>query len=232
MTNRRDLLLIGAGLAGVAAAWQMWIGRPQPLAFTELEDLPGWRMLEGGQVSAPGGADFLTLGQGTDRIEPLPRADLPAVLYGETDPSTLAVFSDFFCPYCRVLTARLAARPDLSVTWHELPLLGPASEVAARALIATDLQGAYAPFTAALLQRGFRPSRAHMAQVADSIGLDGARLATDMGGPQVATRLMASRRAAAALGVYGTPGLTVGRTLVIGEIDMADLDRLVALEAT
>ena len=111
-----------------------------------------------------------------------------------------------------------------------MPLLGPASEIAAKAAVAADLQGQYAGFIEALARGGFRPSAAHMARVAETIGLDGPRLARDMEGKEVADRLMMSRRAAATLGIYGTPGMTIDRTLVIGEVSMDALDRLIALE--
>ena len=230
MTNRRDLLLIGLGLAGVAGGWQLWVGREQPFAFSDIDHLPGWRRLETGQVTRPNGAALLTIGQGDDPIAALTPDELVGTLYRAGRAPSLAVFSDFFCPFCRSLTARLARRPDLPITWHELPLLGPASEIAAKAAVAADLQGQYAGFIEALARGGFRPSAAHMARVAETIGLDGQRLARDMDGEQVAHRLMMSRRAAATLGIFGTPGMTIDRTLVIGEVSMDALDRLMALE--
>ena len=230
MTNRRDLLLLGLGLTGVAAGWQAWVARPQPFDFELIANLPGWRKVSTGALTQPGAATFLTIGQETTSTPRLSPEALDQALYRVPGAPPMAVFSDFFCPFCRTLTARLSRRPDLPVTWHELPLLGPPSEFAARAAVAADLQGAYADFVDALARRGFRPSLAHMESVADGIGIDGMRLRRDMDGPDVAARLTETRRAATTLGVVGTPGLTVGRTLVIGEVELSELDRVIALE--
>lgn len=230
MTNRRDLILTGLALAAVAAGWQIWIRRPVPLVFAEINGLAGWRKVETGNLSVPSGATFLTIGQGQSNTAPLAPDRLESTLYRDPNAHRIAIFSDFFCPFCRRLTARLASRSDLNVNWHELPLLGPASEIAAHASLAADQQGAYAPFVAALARSTFRPTQAHMGRVAESIGLDAVRLVRDMAGPDVADRLAKSQSAAATLGIYGTPGITIGRTLVMGEVTTDELDALIALE--
>lgn len=231
MTKRRDLLLTGLALAGVAGGWQAWVHRPRPFEFEDMTHLPGWQRLIAGSVSAPVGASFATIGLEDDAVTPLTQSELEPALYRETASPRIAVFSDFFCPFCQRLTAELAGRSELTVNWHELPLLGPSSEIAAQAAIAADLQGAYAPFVVALKQTGFRPTLAHMGRVATSIGLEPERLVGDMTGSRVAERLDTTRRAAATLGVYGTPGMTIERTLIMGEIGPRDLDRLLSVLA-
>ena len=51
-------------------------------------------------------------------------------------------------------------------------------------------------------------------------------------GEEVARRLLNSRRAAETLGLFGTPGLTWGKTLVIGAIDRATLDEVLTLSSS
>ncbi|MEM9971176.1 MAG: DsbA family protein, partial [Pseudomonadota bacterium] len=144
---------------------------------------------------------------------------------------TVAAFSDFYCPYCKVLTARLAARDDIAVTWHELPLLGPASDVAARAAVAAARQGGYVALQTRLTATQFRPTRRFLADMADALGLSAKQLLVDMDSEDVAQTLARSRRASRTLGIWGTPAVAVGSTLVIGAIDDAALSALIAEEA-
>ena len=168
--------------------------------------------------------------------EPLAPGALCAALFGPEPlpPGTVPVasFSDYYCPYCRDLTVRLAARgaPGLRIAWHELPLLGDASEAAARAALAADLQGAYPAFQARLLRAAFQPTEAYLADLGTSLGLDTPRLVADARGEEVARRLAISSRAAATLGISATPAVVVGRTLVSGAIPDDRLDALIALE--
>jgi len=76
------------------------------------------------------------------------RDDLCAALFGMDQPDgvvPVAYFSDFRCPYCRVLERDLdtlfAEDPALRLVQHELPIFGPPSEFAARASVAAVRQG-------------------------------------------------------------------------------------------
>lgn len=237
--SRRGLLGLVAGLAAVAWGWQRFGVRPLPFDFGDIPGLPGWRVLETGPVTGRGsatGAVFAGIGAEA-APEPLPPERLCQVLFGDPAPGRMlvAVFSDFFCPNCRDLDARLAARlsdpaSGIALTRHQLPLLGPASELAARAALAAGLQGGSARFHARLAATPFRPTLDHFARTADAAGLNPGRLLLDMNGPEVDRKLGDSAAAAQTLGVWGTPGLVVGRTLVMGAIRDDDLDRLIALE--
>ena len=154
---------------------------------------------------------------------------IDSALHHGGDGVPVAVFSDFFCPYCRGLIGRLAARdgPKIAVTWHELPLLGANSVIAARAAEAAALQGGYVAFYEALIAQGFRPPPSWMAGVADEVGLSGSQLRRDMDGPVVADRLTTSARSAASLGIRGTPGIVIGRKAVLGALDEGQMERLI-----
>jgi len=66
--------------------------------------------------------------------------------------------------------------------------------------------------------------------LAESVGIDAERLLTDMDTPAVAQRMFLSRALANTFGMIGTPGMVVGRTVVIGDINAPDMARLIALE--
>ena len=159
-------------------------------------------------------------------------SELCPSLYG-SHSGTIAVFTDFFCPNCRRLEAMLAAYdPKLTLVWHQLPLLGPNSTLVARAMLAADLQGAHDSYHSRLLVQPVRPSANFLADVAASLGLDRAQFLEDMNGEEVARRLLNSRRAAETLGLFGTPGLTWGKTLVIGAINKATLADILTLSSS
>ena len=240
-TSRRNLVVGALTLGAVAGGWQLWVHRPREFAFRPIEGLPGWRLLEFDGVSAPSagvsGAVFLGLGDGGEAVEPLPASRLCATLFEPKEGKVpVAAFSDFFCPYCRIQIPRLADRArrldaSIAISWHELPLLGPTSELTARAAVAADLQGGYPEFQARLFASSFRPTTQYLAEAASSAGLGPGQILLDMEGQVVASRLMRSRAASRTLGIYGTPALVVGRTLVMGRITEGDLDRLIAIEA-
>ncbi len=240
-TSRRNLFVGLLAFGAAAGGWQVWVNRPRKFEFRPIEGLPGWRMLEFDGISSPvagvAGAAFLGLGDNREQIEPMPAARLCATLFDPKDGKVpVASFSDFFCPYCRVQTPRLARRSDrsdtkIAVKWHELPLLGPTSEIAARAALAAGLQGGYPEFQSRLLESPFRPTPQYLAEIAGSADLRAGQMLLDMDGQVVASRLRRTRAAALTLGIYGTPALIVGRTLVMGRISESDLDRLIALEA-
>ena len=170
------------------------------------------------------------LGLGDTPVEPLPAARLCGALYRAPDPGTqVAVFTDAFCPNCRIMDPMLAARDDLAITWHDLPLLGPNSERVARALIAAHLQGKGTVFRKAIAEAMFRPSPRFFTDAATSAGVDAARLLADMENDVVTTRLAETRATGETLGIWGTPAIVIGKTVIMGRLDSEALDRLLSL---
>jgi len=234
--NRRGVL---AGLAAAAAGVAVWrspLLTPPPLPLTEMEQPNGYRRLKAGPVSLAG-AVFA----GLDGAAPDPlhdtraavAADLCAALFDSTPPGAVptAYFYDYQCPICRRLTPRLRDLSGVALTWHDLAGLGPASELAARAAIAARAQGAFDAFHDRMMRAVFQPTDGYVTALAESTGIDAGRLTRDMQSAAVTDRLNRSRAVADLFGMAGTPGLVIGRTLVIGDVDDATLKRIVALEA-
>lgn len=236
--QRRTILAAAALLAAPLLAIQAFRQREEEFVFASIPGVPGFRRLDAGRVSDALGDPFIGLRvpDAPPAPVPLPLEELCAILFGSRDlpdgTVPIASFSDYYCPYCRDLTVRLAARSGqgLRISWHELPLLGTASEAAARASLAADLQGAYPEFQARLLRAAFQPTEAYLRELAQALGLDTARLLDEAKGEEVARRLHTSARAAATLGIGATPALVVGRTLVTGAIQDDRLDALIELE--
>jgi protein-disulfide isomerase len=145
---------------------------------------------------------------------------------------TLVEFFDARCGYCKqmepAMQQLLRRQPDVRLVLKDLPVLGPNSVLASRALLAAQRQGKYAELHDALLKLREEPAEPVLRREAERAGLDWARLRRDMDDPAIQQRLQGNMRLAQALRVEGTPALVIGETLVPGAVDLATLERLVA----
>ncbi|GHF36767.1 DsbA family protein [Seohaeicola zhoushanensis] len=231
--SRRNLLIGGA----LALAWV--IGAPRLIRLTQdefpFEDmpgLPGFRSLGFGG----GGANIALLGIGEGEAPgPNPLGSNPcAAIFGDGDDRLpVAVFTDYFCPYCpevSELVRRLDRAGEVRAVWREWPVLGPRSEAMARVALAAAAQGAHDAAHAYLMRNALRPGPAALAEFAERFGLDAGLLARDAQSGEVQARIEATRALAKRLGLPGTPGLAIGRTLTAGRMPEARLRRLIELE--
>lgn len=105
---------------------------------------------------------------------------------------TLVMFTDYACGYCRSsvpdVDRLLASDPRLKVVWREIPILGPGSEIAAKASLAAAQQGAFRDFHQRMFASG-RPDPAKVAAVLQSLKLDAGRLQRDAASPAVVAEL-------------------------------------------
>ncbi len=238
--RRRDVLVVG-GIVAVAVAIPPILRRiPADFEFEPLPGFAGFRRITGGSIS--GGIDpFFGLDvQGSTNVAPSPeRAASPCVaLFGpegwQPDVVPIAIFSDFNCPYCKVLEQRLMERRDagapVRLIWHEMPLLGAASLRSAQAVLAARFLDAEEAARAYLSQRFLRPGPAALQTMADALDLPPDAFTEEVSGPRVARALATSMDLGRRLGIPGTPGTMVGRTLVIGAINDADLTKLIEIE--
>lgn len=242
----RRNLIAGAAVAGVLGAWHgaPYLRRllPRDFDFEPLADPPGFRRMAGGATS--GGLDPFA-GLAVPETETGPQIDPAALranpcraLYGgppEAGVVPVASFSDYYCPFCRVLTKRLGAIEDASggsvrIAWHEWPLLGGTSEMAAKAALAAKRQGAYVAFHEALMRGAFVATPAFLSNLAEQLGIDPERMLVDMESAETARAIAESRALARLFAFPGTPALVVGRTVVAGQIDDASLRALIERE--
>ena len=149
---------------------------------------------------------------------------------------TLVEFFDARCPYCKQLDTAMAElvrrNPDVRVVLKDLPVLGPNSVVAARALLAAQRQGRYGPLHAALMKLREDLTEPVIRREAEKVGIDWTRLRREMDDPAIADRIARNRRMAELLRIEGTPAVVVGDTLLPGAVDLATLERLVETERT
>ena len=145
---------------------------------------------------------------------------------------TIVEFFDTRCGYCKQLhptmEALLRRDANVRVVMKDLPILGPNSVLASRALLAAHRQGRYGPYYDALMALRVEPTEAVLRQQAERVGLDWTRLRREMDDPAIQRRIEVNLRLAQSLGIEGTPALVVGGTLVPGAVDLPALERLVA----
>ena len=212
------------------------------LQFKDMVSPRGFRHLKGGRTSV--GIDpFVGLDRNQDAgmagvVSGL-KKELCVALFGSSQDGRegvpIASFSDYYCPYCRLLTPRLAnleqaSKGEIQITWHELPLLGENSVLAARGALAAGQQGAYVAFHERLMRAAFLKTPEYIQQLALDLGIDGDRLAADMVSPEIQTQIQRSLALARILGLIGTPAIVVGNTVVQGQIDEHTLARLIERE--
>lgn len=239
--RRRHLLIGGAALV----AWVWGVPRlpglfAPELAFEAVPRLPGFRRVPfGAGSSGTGNVALLGIeepGAGA-RYEALAAAPCSALFGPFSDADNrlpVAVFTDYRCPYCPEVsdTVRRLERAGapIRVIWREWPVLGPRSEAAARIALAAAAQGAHDAVHGHLMRTVLRPGPAALADLAAEHGLDAEQLARDAEGPDIAARNEETRALAGVLGLPGTPGLAIGRTLAAGRIGEDRLLRLIELE--
>ena len=106
----------------------------------------------------------------------------------------------------------------------EFPILGPSSEISARAAIAThiiDPDKYFALHTAML--SGRVADKNSVLAMAESVGIDAVKLAEEMETDNVSTILKDNRALARSLGINGTPAFIIGDTIIPGAVSYEQL---------
>ena len=144
---------------------------------------------------------------------------------------TLVEFFDYNCPYCRqvapIMEQAVADDPQPRIVYKEFPILGPDSLFAAKAALAADRQGKYGEFHKALYAVKTRVTEAVVLKVAAEIGLDAARLKSDMQQPEIEGSIGRNAALAQALKITGTPGFVVGDQIFPGATDLETMKKLI-----
>jgi protein-disulfide isomerase len=179
----------------------------------------------------------------TDREKTASRSAVLAakdVLVTENDPVagnprggvTIVEFFDVRCPYCRKLEPEmaefLASDHDVRLVYKDLPILGPASVLGTKALLAARKQDAYVKLRDVLMRMPPDITRAAIETEAKKLGLDSARLLRDMDDPSIQKQIDTNLHLAQRLNIQGTPAMIVGNDLLAGAVDTAELKRAVA----
>ncbi len=148
---------------------------------------------------------------------------------------TVVEFLDYQCGYCRRAHPELSRliEEDGDIRWivKETPILGPGSELAARAAIATLIaEGpeAYTRLHDRLMTMKGPIDDAVLDDELTAAGLDPVAIRAGMDAEEVTRRLAGTRDLAQALAVSGTPTFVFGDRLVRGYLPIDQMQTLVA----
>lgn len=142
---------------------------------------------------------------------------------------TIVMFSDYQCPYCRMMhpaiESVLESDDKVRVVYRDWPIFGGPSDRAAKAAIASQYQDMHLEFHDALMTSSGSFTQAAIRQAADEAGVDWEQLESDMQthSDDIDALLDRTRAQAALLGFQGTPGLLVGTKRIPGALDEAML---------
>lgn len=163
--------------------------------------------------------------------EALERDQTSPVLGNPNGNITLVEFFDYNCPHCRTMVGTVqqivSSDPELRVVYREWPVFGPGSEFAAQASLASLRQAKYWQFHQAMLTMRDRADETSVMRAARRVGLDEARLRTDMESDNVIDHLSNSAELADHMGLVGTPTFMCGDEAVFGEMSLKELRELV-----
>jgi len=205
--------------------------------FEPMSEPEGFRRLAGGPLDSSAAASLFAGLDGD--VAPDPRAllgpGLCDTLFASGDGVPVAAFSDYYCPYCRILDARVHALADEGLTslrQHEVPIFGAASQWAARGAIAARAQGQGRAYFDRLVGTSFIANPPWLQSLAEELGLDTALFMADMNAAETTALLQQAAQLHKLFGFVGTPALVVGRTVLQGAITETNLRQLIDLERT
>lgn len=145
---------------------------------------------------------------------------------------TLVEFFDYRCGFCRrvagAVTELQKDDPNVRVVYKDFPILGEASELAAKGALAAKAQGKHHVFHEAVLATKHEITKDELLRIAGEVGLDAKKLDADMANPEWQAIIDRNRALAKDLGITGTPGFIVGTELVPGALDVNGLKDLIA----
>lgn len=149
---------------------------------------------------------------------------------------TIIEFFDYQCGYCkRVLPdvmAVLNSDPKVRIVWKEWPILGPMSEVAARAAVAVHRMkpDAYMAFHQTIMAERGRLTEDKIFQTASGLGLDVAAVKQAMASEEVSAYLAGNNALAQRMGITGTPFFLVGDAPAPGAVSADQLRAMIAAQ--
>ena len=175
----------------------------------------------------PGGLD-------PDLVYPVDVEGLPTL--GPADALvTVAVFSDFQCPFCSRIAPTLhelvEQEEDVRVVFIQLPIPShPQARDAAKASLAAERQGKFWEMHDKLFASQDSLRTADFAAFAAELGLDVETFAADLADPAIEARIEADLAMSREIGIRSTPSTFVNGHYVRGAVPLSTLREAVAAQ--
>jgi protein-disulfide isomerase len=185
--------------------------------------------LERRQLQAANEAAKKTIGE---RAKEIYQSEEDLVLGNAAGEVAVVEFFDYNCGYCKRAIPEIAkliqSDKNVRVIIKEFPILGAGSIIAAKAALASRLQGKYAEFHVALTALEGVKDEESVVQVAKQLGLDVTKLKTDMESDGVAEVIRRNYSLAEALSISGTPSFIIDDALEPGYVSFDVLAQHIA----
>ncbi len=144
---------------------------------------------------------------------------------------TLVEFFDYACGYCRTSVADvnrlLAEDKKLKVVYHDMPVLGEQSLVAARASLALAKSGNFLKYHK-VIYGGGRPSDEGINAALTVAGANPVEIRAAGQGAEVEGQLTKIATVQRALNLTGTPSWIIGDRLIVGAVGYEELKSAIA----
>jgi len=163
-------------------------------------------------------------------------ADQTSPVEGNAQGKVIIVeFFDYRCVHCRHVASTIdqivSSNASVRVVYKNFPVLGEPSVLAARAAVAAQQQGGWPKLHRAMLAFDGDFTVETLLALSSSVGLDSAKLKTDMMSPETDRALQANLTLAAALGLDATPSFVIGDRVIRGALSPEAFQALVDEEA-
>jgi protein-disulfide isomerase len=145
---------------------------------------------------------------------------------------TIVEFMDYNCGWCKKSMAEvqtlLKADPELKVVFKEFPIFGEHSEYASRAALAAAKQGKYWELHQALFSQEGQVTTDIVNQLAEGLGLDMAKLTTDIESKEIGEHIAANMQLGKNLAINGTPAFVIDDQVYGGYLPLDGMTQAVA----
>ena len=146
-------------------------------------------------------------------------------------PITIVEFFDYNCGYCKRafpdIMKLTQKNPNVRVVFKEFPILGPASEQAARVALASKGDGKYFAIHQGLLNARGSVSGAALSSLIEKHGLNADEIVTRGKNKDIDAHIKDVRNLAQSLGVSGTPAFIIDNQLFSGALIYDDMQSLI-----
>jgi protein-disulfide isomerase len=140
-------------------------------------------------------------------------------------------FFDYQCGYCKMseesVEKLLKEDKNIRFVYKDFPILGPVSTIAAKASFASIRQGKFVKFHDALMGKKDHLTEDMIYQVAKDVGLDVAKLKSDMNDEAIQKLVQANITLGTDIGVRGTPMFIIGENVYPGALQYDQLKKAV-----
>lgn len=144
---------------------------------------------------------------------------------------TVVEFFDYNCGWCKRAVGEVSKLvkedPNVRIVMKEFPIFGEHSDFAAHAALASRKQGKYWPFHVAMMKTR-RVTKDNVFKIAESVGIDVAKLKADMADPAISAAIKRNMSIAHSLGIEGTPGFIIDGQINPGYLPVAALKQMIA----